>query len=113
MQGPCLGRVFRGRVLEGGTSVSWRRPLRSVLVQLVRFPPRWWVGGAGWERAGGWGWVLGTLLGPEGSGRWVWSLRHRPAVNRRPSPCSVLWCLCAVVWGGVVGRRRVVGGGRS
>jgi len=70
------------------------------------------VGGAGWERAGCGGRLLGTLLGPEGSGRppggggglsfgdracwfpvrgwWVWLCGAAWSVNR-PSPVGGGW----------------------
>jgi hypothetical protein len=64
---PGLSPSVGQRVLEGGTSISWRRPGGRPSVQAVSSAVR-----SGGEGGGTWrcsGVVSGTLLGPEGSGR--------------------------------------------
>jgi hypothetical protein len=60
---PGLSPSVGQRVLEGGTSISWRLP--GACLQYTRRLLRD-AGAVG--RGGGWGGLPGTLLGPEGSG---------------------------------------------
>jgi hypothetical protein len=93
--------VRRG-VLKGGTSISWRRPVlpaTSTACPLL-------FGGWEWTVAVGCGLVLGTLLGPEGSGSSC--LSFRTPVQPRVRVGGVWWSPLVgglEGWWGLVGLR--------